>query len=51
MKQLLISSQFCGPHTTFFAGSGLKRFAGELSKCEMNRSFVPFGIAIGSANS
>ena len=27
MKQLLISSQFCGPHTTFFVGSGLKRLA------------------------
>src|SRR5665213_4523757 len=25
MKQLLISSQFCGPHTISFVGSGLKR--------------------------
>jgi len=50
MKQLLISSQFWGPHTTFFAGSGLNRFAVELSKWVMNRSFDPFGTAIGSAN-
>ena len=49
MKQLLISSQFWGPQTTFFVGSGLKRLAGELSKCVMKRSFVPFGSATGSA--
>jgi len=49
MKQLLISSQFCGPQTIFFVGSGLNRFAGELSKCVMNCSLEPFGSAIGSA--
>ena len=50
MKQLLISSQFWGPHTTFFAGSGLKRLAVELSKWLTSCSFDPFGSAIGSAN-
>ena len=49
MKQLLISSQFCGPHTTFFVGSGLKRLAVELSKWVISCSFEPFGSAIGSA--
>ena len=49
MKQLLISSQFWGPHTTFFAGSGLKRLAGELSKCVMNRSLRAHAAAASAS--
>ena len=49
MKQLLISSQFCGPQTTFVVGSGLNRLARELSKCVISCSFDPFGSAMGSA--
>src|SRR5688572_430661 len=49
MKQLLISSQFWGPQTTFFVASGLKRFAGELSKWVISCSLAPLGSAIGSA--
>src|SRR5262245_4184537 len=49
MKQLLISSQFCGPHTTFVSGSGLKRLAFELSKWLIKRSLDPFDSEIDSA--
>ena len=49
MKQLLISSQFCGPQTTFFAGSGLNRLFAELSKCEIPTMRVPLGMSIGFA--
>src|SRR5665213_2273196 len=51
MKQLLISSQFCKPHTTSFLGSGFHGLFGELSKCEMPIRRVPLGSKTGSANS
>src|SRR5690348_15587503 len=48
-KQLLISSQFCGPHQTCLEGSGLNLLFTELSKCEMPIRRVPLGSGIGLA--
>src|ERR1700686_3928094 len=49
MKQLLISSQFCGPHQISLDGSGLKRLLAELSKCEIPTMRVPLGKSMGFA--
>src|SRR5579863_4534492 len=46
-KQLLISSQFCGPHRTSLAGSGLNALLAELSKCEIPIRRVPLGSGMG----
>src|SRR5579884_2765433 len=51
MKQLLISSQFCGPQTTSLVGSGLYGLFAELSKCDMPITRVPLGNGIGFTKS
>src|SRR5262245_24048599 len=45
-----ISSHVCSPHFTDAVGSGLKRFAEELSKCATIISVEPAGRNLGSAS-
>src|SRR5262249_13820553 len=49
--QTIISSKLCCPQTTVLVGSGFSGLFGELSKCSVHCSFVPFGSFIGSARS
>src|SRR6266436_4558316 len=51
MKQFCISSQFCGPQTTSFAGSGLYLLLAELSKCAIPTMRVPLAIGSGFSRS
>src|SRR5258708_7575879 len=46
-KPTIISSQLWSPQMTSFLGSGLYRLLGELSKCAVQRIFVPLGSTSG----
>src|SRR5215510_10920371 len=47
IKQFCISSQFCGPQTISFVGSGFHLLFAELSKCAIPMIRVPVGSAMG----
>src|SRR5262245_1741793 len=49
-KPIIISSQLWSPQVTSLVGSGLNRLFGELSKCAVQRIFVPLGNTSGFAS-